>query len=65
MIIYANAAGIPLNSRLFTVWVRFEPSLRRDIPTPNWTTRTVDFLDHLDAMYPLWIARNLDAMVLP
>ena len=62
MIRYANVAGIPLNSRLFTVWVRFEPSLRRDIPMPNWTTRTVDFLDYLDEMYPAWIARELDAM---
>ena len=58
MILYANAAGIPSNGQLCEVWVRFEPSLRRDIPIPGWTTRMVDFLDDVDEMYPIWKARK-------
>ena len=54
MILYANAVGIPSNIQLFKVRVRFDPSLRRDIPTPRWTTRMIDFLDHIDEMYPIW-----------
>ena len=65
MVLYAKAAGIPSNSQLFKVWVRFDPSLRRDIPMPNWTTRMIDFLEHLDEMYPIWLTRKQDTMVFP
>ena len=56
MLHYAKAAEMDSTfNQLILIWNRFDANLRKDIPMPKPTTRLVDFLEQIDAMYPTWV----------
>ena len=56
MLHYAEAAEIDsIYNQLTIIWNRLDANLRKDISMPKPSTRLIDFLEQMNAIYPTWV----------
>ena len=56
MLHFAKAAEMDSTyNQLTIIWNRLDANLRKDIPIPKPGVRLANFLDQIDAMYPIWV----------